>query len=65
MRDPLAFRRKYETKIIELTKQADKFSREYIETNDYSALNKYRYYVNEIIKLKNYIKEQESKEDSG
>lgn len=65
MKDPFAFRRKFEPKIIELTKQADKFSREYIETNDYSALNKYRYYVNEIIKLKNYIKEQESKEDSG
>ena len=51
MKDPFAFRRKFEPKIIELTKQADKFSREYIETNDYSALNKYRYYVNEIIKL--------------
>ena len=64
MRDPLAFRRKYEPKIIELTKQADKFSREYIETNDRNALSKYRYYVNEIIKLKNYIVEQESKEDN-
>lgn len=64
MKDPLAFRKKYEPKIIELTKQADKFSREYIETSDHNAWNKYRYYVNEIIKLKKYIIEQESKEDN-
>lgn len=64
MKDPLAFRKKYEPKIIELTKQADKFSRQFVVSNDYMALNKYRYYVNEIIKLKDYITEQESKEDN-
>jgi len=56
-------RKRYELRIIELTKQADKYSREFIETENIDALRKYSYYCNEIMKLKEFIIENESKED--
>ena len=62
-KDPLAFRKQFEPKIIEFTKQADKYCKEFIINNDLVALSKYRYFVREIIKLKDYIVEQENKED--
>ena len=59
----LSFRRKFESKIVELTKRADKYSREFIETESIESLRKYTYYCNEIMKLKDYIVEQERKKD--
>ena len=59
----LGLRKRYELRIIELTKQADNYSREFIETESLDALRKYSYYCNEIMKLKEFIIENESKED--
>lgn len=59
----LSFRRRFEPKIVELTNQADKYSREFIETGSIESLRKYTYYCNEIMKLKDYIVEQERKKD--
>jgi hypothetical protein len=56
-------RKRYELRIIELTKQADNYSREFIETESLDALRKYSYYCNEIMKIKKFIIENESKED--
>ena len=56
-------RKRYELRIIELTKQADKYSREFIETESLDALRKYSYYCNEIMKIKEFIIENERKED--
>jgi|TARA_R110002153_G_scaffold235403_1_gene388769 hypothetical protein len=63
MKDPLKFRKQYESKIIELTKSADKCGAEFVQNNDYKALIQYRYFVNEIIKLKDFIVDHESKKD--
>ncbi|MDA9373977.1 hypothetical protein N9R43_01210 [bacterium] len=63
MKNPLDFRKQFEPKIIELTKAADKASRAYTVDKDKSALAQYRYYVMEIIKLKDYIVAHEKKED--
>lgn len=54
-KDTLKFRRQYEEKIIELTRCADIFSREFILTGEESHYRAYRRYVKRICDLKDYI----------
>lgn len=62
-RDPLAFRRQYEQEIIELTRCADIFSREFILTGEESHYRAYQRYVKKICDLKDYIVEVEKNEE--
>ena len=62
-RDTLAFRRQYEQEIIELTRCADIFSREFILTGEESHYRAYQRYVKKICDLKDYIVEVEKNEE--
>ena len=55
----LEFRKQYEQEIIELTRRADIFSREFVLTGEEAHYRAYRRYIKKICDLKDYIVEME------
>ena len=62
-KNPLSFRRQYESLIIKLSKNADVFSEMFIRTGEDSAYQAYRSYVKMICDLKDMIVAEEERQE--